>query len=347
MLSFSYITGREWISLPPAEREHYVEDAAQYWRAQGFPHYSLGDEDMRGEFSRLIALNPRRIYLPQDELQSSNVGIALANHFHPRMWSVQFARHRTPVQCFEDDKLLRDCIRHALTIWPDRKGASPAVLRDILRTFRHTRRVSNFRPTVAKALYERYSKPGDRVLDFSAGYGGRLLGCMASSRDYVGYDPCEDQIRGLECMTETLNMLGLQTTSVDLHQVCAEDGLQEEQDGSFSLIFTSPPYFDLEKYSNETTQSYLRYPTYVLWRERFLRQVICESYRILKRDGYLILNVSDINGATIATDTLKIACELFELHVEYRLRLGILPYNRNGSSKPFRFEPVFVFRKRD
>ena len=38
-----------------------------------------------------------------------------------------------------------------------------------------TQKVSNFRPTIAKYIYDNYSNNGN-VLDYSAGYGGRLIG---------------------------------------------------------------------------------------------------------------------------------------------------------------------------
>src|SRR5205085_207140 len=106
------------------------------------------------------------------------VGVKLANFFHPQMWSVPVGPRRSPLDCFEDDKALRELIRKALRIWPDRYSVNESNLRRMLKTFSHTAGVSNFRPTAAKAIYERYSKSGNTILDFSAGYGGRLLGCM-------------------------------------------------------------------------------------------------------------------------------------------------------------------------
>ena len=35
------------------------------------------------------------------------------------------------------------------------------------------------------------------------------------------------------------------------------------------LVFTSPPYFDTEKYSDDEAQSYLLYPKLDLWLENF------------------------------------------------------------------------------
>jgi DNA modification methylase len=197
---------------------------------------------------------------------------------------------------------------------------------------------------VAKAFYERYSEEGDRVLDFCAGYGGRLLGCLTLRRYYVGFDPCRSQALGLRRTHTTIKDLGLATSHATVDQVCAEEGMRSERARSFDLIFTSPPYFDREKYSSEPTQSYVRYPTYSEWREGFLERVIAESHRVLKPGGFLILNVADSQNAPVARDTKRYAKKWFRLAKTYWLRLNALPYTSrlNGTGR-YHHEPIFVF----
>jgi hypothetical protein len=339
------ISGKEWQQLCTEDQERYIQMAFSYWRQRGFPYQDFTTEEINTQFQQLYRTDSRRIFLPGNELASNPLGLALANSFHPQMWSVQFSRHRTPVQCFNDDYLLKACIRQALKLWPDRKGASDRCLRDILRTYRHTRRVSNFRPTVAKALYERHSKPGDRILDFSAGYGGRLIGCLTLQRNYVGYDPCQMQVDGLSKTIETINKLGIAIGSAEIRQVCAEDEMKSECDCSYDLIFSSPPYYDREKYSDEPNQSYFRYPSYEKWREKFLRVIIVESYRLLKPQGNLILNVVDTATAQIASDSVRIARDLFTLRITYQMRLSALPFHATNGTSHYHYEPVFVFQK--
>jgi tRNA1(Val) A37 N6-methylase TrmN6 len=337
------LRGIDWQSLSRTAQDKYIDKAFSFWRRRGFPYPSLGPNELRDKFQRLTLVRPETIFLARNELQSSNVGLEVANAFHPQIWSIPFARHRSPLQCFDDDGLLMGCLRKALVLWPDRKGASAAVLRDILRTFSHTRRVSNFRPTVAKALYSKYSTPGARILDFSAGFGGRLLGCLALERYYVGYDPCQAQISGLEHMYGAIRKLKLTRSRAEFHKTCAEEAMKLEQTGSFDLILTSPPYFDREKYSSEDTQSYIRYPTYTLWRDGFLATIIIESRRLLRRGGFLILNVANIQGAAIANDTHRLAAAVLRHVCTYDLRLPALPYQKGPNA--YRHEPVFVFQK--
>lgn len=344
LVEIEFLTGKEWRILDKDLQEKYLDSAVRYWRDRGFPYITLSDQEIKIRFSWLARTDANRVFLSNSELQANNLGLDLANTFHPQMWSVKFKRHRTPSECFHDDHLLRACLRQAFLLWPHRRAAEPRTLRDILRTFRHTRRVSNFRPTIAKALYERYSNPGDRVLDFSAGYGGRLVACLTLERHYVGFDPCQMQILGLQRTYQTICRLGLTKSTAELRMVCAEDEMAAEKECSYHLILTSPPFFNREQYSDEPTQSYLRYPTYGEWRENFLYTILEESKRLLKPGGFLILNVADIENAPIATDALKFAGESLELRETFLLRQSTLPFQRAIGQRQYRYEPIFVFQ---
>lgn len=338
------LTGAEWQLLDAGRRNAYVESAFRHWRRRGFPHYEFDAKKVRRHFAQVQAAGQGGLMLAGGELQYSGVGLALANSFHPQMWSARCEHRRTPVECFEDDDVLRDCIRRALQLWPTRRGASPPVLRDMLRTHRRTRRVSNFRPTAAKVLIERHSRPGDSVLDFSAGYGGRLLGCMTLDRRYTGLDPSREQVRGNRAMARRLAGLGLGRCDPTVHRVPAEDGMRGFRNGEFDLVFTSPPYFDLEKYGVEPTQSYLRYPSYEQWVSEFLATCIAETHRVLRRGGTFLLNVADRKGRPIASDALRLGLERFELTMRYRLRMSMIPQVR-ANGQVYRHEPIFAFRK--
>jgi SAM-dependent methyltransferase len=339
------LRGRDWLRLPHEEREQLVEMCFRYWRSRGFPYYSLGGADIRREYSRLVAVSRDRLILG-DEIQTSMVGLKVANYFHPQMWSVRTRGRRSPLECFNSDRLLRRLIPTAFKVWPERKAVNENNLRGMLRTFSRTGRVSNFRPTAAKAVYERYSRDGDTVLDFSSGYGGRLLGCLPLDRHYVGIDPCRAQVAGLRRMKARLQRLVQVKAAVTIHRACAEDLLPRLDSNSAALIFSSPPYFDTERYSDEPTQSFIKYPGYEEWLEKFIGRVIAESGRILRPRGHFVLNVADINGYRLTQDVLRLATPRFELVETLRLRLGRLPYFREEGDGAYKFEPVLVFRRK-
>lgn len=338
------LRGREWQKFGTKKRAEIVEQCFLYWRSRGFPYYSLSDVEMLEEYRRLARVSKERILLG-DEIQLSRVGVNLANQFHPQMWATSVGDSYAPIERFNDDEKLRRLIHRAFNVWPDRYPVNESNMRQMLKTFSDTSGVSNFRPTAAKALYEQYSEDGDSVLDFSAGYGGRLLGCMPLERHYIGIDPCREQVRGLRNMLAKLKALVKIEARVTIHQACAEDFLPTLETGSIDLIFSSPPYFNNERYSQEPSQSYIRYPIYEEWVKQFLGQVLSESHRILKPDGYLLMNVADINGFALTKDLLRLAGRYFRLAETLKLRIGHKPYLRKRTGKVYKYEPIFVFRK--
>jgi len=338
------LKGREWQELAEHKRARVVEQCYLYWRLRGFPYYRLSEREMLDEYKSLASVAKERVLLG-DEIQMSSVGVKLANYFHPQMWTVRVNGSRAPLELFNDDERLRRVIRRAFKLWPTRYPVNESNMRQMLKTFSHTAGVSNFRPTAAKALYEEYSKSGDSVLDFAAGYGGRLLGCMTLKRRYVGIEPCSDQLRGLRCMVRKLRGLVKVEARMTLHQACAEDLLPKLASNSANMIFSSPPYFNTEHYSQEPSQSYIRYPTYEEWVKCFLKKVLAESHRILAPDGYLLMNVADINGFALSDDVQSLAKKHFALLETLKLRIGNRPYLRKKTGEVYKYEPIFVFRK--
>lgn len=339
-----YLKGKKWQLMNPNEQEKLVERAFKYWRKRGFPYYKLSNSEIQREYINVAQTDSKKMILG-DEIQMSMAGIRLANYFHPQMWKVRVSNCRSSIECFNDDDALKGCIRKALTIWPNRYSANESCMRRILKTYSRTASVSNFRPTVAKAIYETYSCDGDIILDYSAGYGGRLVGCIPLKRIYIGIDPCKQQVDGLKSMIKKLNQLSLGRTKAIIHHACAEEFIRNIQSESIELVFSSPPYFNKERYCEESTQSYVRYPYYHKWLSHFLEKIIYQSFIILKPNKHFIINVADIKNTSLSEDTFKI-CQRYFKHIKtMRMRLGFVPYKRNNVNQAYKYEPIFVFRK--
>jgi SAM-dependent methyltransferase len=335
--------GAEWQNWPRARQDAFIREAVRYWRNKGFPYFALTDEDIRRELMWLKAYDVNRVFVG-DEIIASNLGLRLANYFHPQMWHVRCTRYLSPFEAFCNDGRLAAAIRRALTIWPDRFPANGSSVRGILKTFSNTVGVSNFRPTVAAAIIQRYTPPCGHVLDFAAGYGGRLLGAQITGRMYYGIDPSVSQVKGMTKMIAACRMAGYASPAV-IRRGAAETILPLLPPASFDLVFSSPPYFDREKYGTERDQSFLRYPTLEEWRERFLKKVIDESARLLSPNGYLVLNVCE-KPLDIAAMTLAMAQHNYLLNKIWKMRLAKLPYKRSNRSEVYKWEPILVFKKR-
>jgi hypothetical protein len=339
------LTSAYWRGLSARAQERWVERAVQYWREKGFPHFKLSSAEIGNEFSRLCRVDPEFVIRGR-ELRACTTGLRLANYFQPHMCRIRANRYRNPWDVFLDDDALRDCIRKTLFYCRDRPPLGANSLRRSLQTFTNTSSVWNFKPAVARALYQMFSHDGDVVVDFCAGFGGRLLAALSLRRQYLGIEPSLRTLRGLMRMLRTLTRMGLARGRARLWHGSAEDVLPDLPRRSASLVFTSPPYFDRERYSWDGRQSFRRYATYELWRKEFLRSVIAESARILVRRGKLVLNVADRGTYPIAQDAFAFATGELK-HIEtYQMRMPVRPYQRRNGTI-YRHEPVFVFERQD
>ena len=314
-----------------------------FWRDHGFPYPRVSADDRNREFERLQRVKTREI-LTKGTVAPSTVGLRLANSYHPQMWHVPGREHtRSAFDYFEDDDALRKILRKAPRFWPNRRCWNAQCLRSSMRIY-FGGRPANFRPTAAKALIQRYSPLGGKLVDFSAGYGGRMLAAMAARRSYLGIDPSSSQIAGLRRMRQDVG--ALVQTDIELVHGCAEDVLPTLQTGIVDLVLSSPPYFDLEKYSDEPTQSYIRFPTYVEWKRHFLAVVVAQSHRLLRPGGYLLINVADVRPYPIHADTCKFAKKFFRRRSRLKMLMRALPsYDSHRPVTAFRWEPILVFRK--
>jgi hypothetical protein len=185
-------------------------------------------------------------------------------------------------------------------------------MRASLRYWRRTG-VYNFRPSAAKALVDRYCSFKGTVFDPCAGYGGRLLGAILSKNrpNYIGCEPSSTSFEGLHNLHQWVSSyLPEFAESVTLHKVPAEEF---DFPQGVAMVLTSPPYWKRETYSDEETQSGIRYPTYNLWLEQFWAPVIRKSVEALRPGGWLILNVDNFSVGGISyplvEDTIRLAAE--------------------------------------
>jgi len=110
------------------------------------------------------------------------------------------------------------------------------------------------------------------------------------------------------------------------------------------LCFTSPPYFDLEKYSNENTQSYISYPTKEDWIEGYLTETFKNCHYGLKSDGLMLINIADIKGKELEKEMIKTAEKVgFKLVKKFFLALSNI--NLRNKEKKFKYEPLYLFMR--
>jgi hypothetical protein len=235
-----------------------------------------------------------------DIVKQTMHGLKLAWSYHNHSWSVRCGTMRTPVEVYESDTLFRGAIHKRILYG---SNISDSGLRKALRTYSGTQAVSNFRPTAAAALYNLLLPPeGGDVWDMSSGFGSRLLGAFACPKvkRYIGTDPCTETMRGLEIMRAELvpiaAELGRQYLDVQLHKLGSEvpEVRQVIERESISACATSPPYFSTERYSDEETQSYIKFPSPEDWLHGFMKETLANCWFALKPSGLLAINIANV-----------------------------------------------------
>lgn len=336
----------EWQSFSPVEQDAIIEKLLARAREGGFPHFRLSRGERLCRFSELTAYD-RSVLWKNGVIGTSNHGLGLCWHYHPHHWNVKCAGARTAIQTWEDDDKLRAAIRKAITQpylkWShtrDERGPylAPSHLRAALRRASSVQRVSCFRPTAAAVVYDRFC--GGATWDPCAGFGGRLLGAIASRSvtRYVACDPAGKTVSGLRRMIG--DMAHLTSTACEVHKIPAEEYKPEAK--SFDLVFTSPPYGRTEIYSDEPTQSCHRYPLVAAWTERFLRPIMQRAAYALAPNGWMMLNVANTRQhPTIVEDVERVAAkEGFTQHPTILMEMSSV---RRGGLKT---EPILIFRLR-
>ena len=202
------------------------------------------------------------------------------------------------MEAFDDD----DSLRRALTF--QLKVGDPITPKRALRAICATQKVpTNFPPVLARWLVDRYAPDGGTVLDPCAGYGGRLLGALSSSKTvrYIGLD--------IEVATVEANTALLKSLHCEGRASCTQaDLLVGPSWDRADLLLTGPPYFDCENYG-EASQEALGDLPYEDWVARFMGTLFRKAALIPK----VVLNVGPfrIRAKQIdyPADTIRIALE--------------------------------------
>lgn len=348
---FEGLTGRQndiqnWFKkAKESEREILILRGMEYWRKRGYPFQLPDDGFLRAHHERLNALNITKLLEKGDELRNIAVGVRVPNMFHPHRLSVKCGNFKTVMGAWNTDDDLRRFVTKAFEITGN---ADASTMRSIASTS-HTQTVSNFLPATAKFIYETFSKPGDTILDPSAGYGGRAMGLMSThQRNYWGIDPTADTIAGNCKLVSSYERLGLVTSRLQFIRGCAEDVMPMFRDQMFNLIFTSPPYFDIEKYDpTDPFQSSNKFNGYDLWLNGFLRKILQEARRIIKPNGWVCINIANVRDHDTEGDTVRVARESgLNLRHLIKMRQAMRAYLRKKQGEnEYRLEPIFCFQR--
>ena len=249
---------------------------------------------------------------------------------------------------FNDDKLRR-AIRICFEFRDGNNLVYPTAIRRALELVTGEN-VTNFKAQNAKAIVEHLCPVlWGNIYDYSAGYGGRLLGITSSNMryNYIGIDPNSETIKYLNylnnCIEEAVGIKGEIIQSVS----------EEYQPNDIDLAFSSPPYFNLEKYSDEKTQCMVRYRTLNEWFSGYAEPTIKNIYKGLNKDGIFATNIADYKTygqkepVEVVQTWISNAERIGFKHVKtIKMMLNTRPgVGNNKTEGREKFEGVYVFQK--
>lgn len=233
--------------------------------------------------------NLKKKQIDNDFISSTSVvGTNIIKRNMPHLYEVQNHKGKSIVSSWTQEVLEKVLVTN-------RKSHSTPYVSEIIRQVGFvsgTSKVTIYRPLLTKRIVERFNSK--HVLDVCVGWGGRMLGSVCvDGVSYTGIEPFSKTYEGLEQMKSELELTDEQVT---LHNDCAETILPQLE-RKYDLALTSPPYYNLEIYTDEETQSH-HYETYEVWVDNFLRPVIegvldklveggksCWSVKNFKTDG--------------------------------------------------------------
>ena len=190
---------------------------------------------------------------------------------------------------FLDERKLKRAIRICFEFRTGERLLRPTQLRTALELVTGEN-VTNFKAQNAKAIAEHLCPVlWGNVYDYSCGYGGRLLGIGSSNFKY--------KYIGVEPNTETVNYLNYLNDIIDeatgVRGTIIQSVSEQYQPEDIDLAFSSPPYFNLEKYSNEETQCMVQFKTEDEWFEGYVAPTMENIKRSLNDDGIFATNIAD------------------------------------------------------
>ncbi len=158
-------------------------------------------------------------------------------------------------------------------------------LREII--YKNNKLCNNFRISVALAILDLF-KP-KKWLDISAGWGDRLLAAIFYKIDlYFSVDPNKELH---PCYNEIINTFVSKNKRKNF--IILDEGFEKVfiPYYDFDIVFSSPPFFDLEKYSNYPNNSLTKFNSEKEWINNFLLVSLYKSIKHLKIGGHLVLYI--------------------------------------------------------
>ena len=276
-------------NLSDIEFDRLLPTLAQELEQVNFYH-NYNDTQLHNDYKQLCKWTTSN-----DTISSTNrIGMKLCEHFFPNFYDIESANGTSFNKLWKKDNLEK------ILRW-NRKSHSTPYLSELKRGIYFCCGLTKntmYRPQMMKLACIKY-KP-DIVLDPCAGWGGRLLGATSYGAHYIAFEPNTTTYNNLNRLVDFLGIRNQVTL------ICDDARNMNSYDfPSPQLILTSPPYFDLEIYTHEPTQSVNNTLTYQEWADNFLKVIIQDSLARSKNLAISCWNVGKVKNRDMNIDVEK------------------------------------------
>lgn len=305
-----FISEEDWIRYNEQYDKEYIKQViSDAMGVVSMPLKPITEQDALNDFKALQALDTTKLIktgkiitkrdykyeMSDTYIEIARIGGLASDYFH------QASRHQcdslnspSPYRVWTTEKFRKNMLKNLWTMPTTQVDSHRLRAANSLRNYK----APQFRPSAAKALYDHFNSR--IVLDFSAGWGDRMAGFYATERteEYLGIDVNSALFQGYQnqktkyhewCRWSGFNYL---SKGVRMFKTGAEEiKLPTEY---FDTVFTSPPYFDIERYSKDPEQSWKRYKKFDEWLNKFLLVAVEHAWKALKKNGVMAINISDV-----------------------------------------------------
>lgn len=337
------------------ERENLVEKVFQHYRKVGFPYPKLSDDELKKSYEKLKKFDPKSIVNENDQIKNTNSnGLEIVKHFCGELfYNAKVEGGRSVLEVFNDDDLLKKTLKNRMgwnttkedgEIRPYIFGINDKMLIQGFRSSGLSKAISQFKIGIAQYLYSEYCIKDGWILDYSSGWGNRLLGAMSKNYKYIGIDPLTAD--NLNIMINYF--LGEKNNDYKIIKGCSEDESVYKDIPEINFCFSSPPYFLLESYSPNITQCYNNFPIYSDWLEKYWKATVKNCYNKLKQNGYFGLAINETYKKYRLKDDMSKICEqiglkTYKIH-QMKTSKSHLANKKNNTIEKYN-DTVVIFQK--
>lgn len=382
-------------------RLHFLDQYENKHYSIGGSDVSLEDIITRLKKFNELDINSDMIYFEENGnkiLKGYNTWASVVDHWFPEMCDVEISSGTgtsvkpSIIGVFRDKNTFMAKMKRSL--WKDKlNGWKKEPDKPVWPTFKQSIRmgfgaqpVTNIRGPIAKWIWQtEMLNHKDRdiiiVYDPSMGWAGRLVAFLSATNHpdlkgkkciYIGTDPNSAINPRYKMIEKFWKEYVDPTCTAEIFPLClpAEDiknhPIFEKVKGKVCVCYTSPPYFNRERYSEDPEQSFRRYKQYGSWRDGFLDNTIKNCYDLLIPEGKLYWNTANLKISKgkflpLETDSIKKAEKhgfTYEETIKMLMRFTIGRDNNlqqmeadksmnivEVEGKLTKFEPVLVFKK--